>query len=167
MASEVRLAAGDLDRGMEQLRLVIDAHRRSGGLGFASTSLGLYAALFAEQGDDAGAAHAIAEAATLTSPYDALSVVCIDCVRAVLAARSGDDERARSLGEQARERIAPTDVLVVPGDIHRWLAEVPARRGDVAEQRLLLVEAVDSYREKEHLPAVARAELALAALGFG
>lgn len=162
--AEIRLASGDLVAAVDQLHKNVEAHRRSGGLAYASTELGLLAGLLAGQGDTAGAAAAIEEAASVTSPSDAVSMALVAGVRAVVAARAGEHDRARSLAKECLEVVDRTDGPVLRGDLRRWLAEVPGLRGDVDEQRLLLSEALASYREKEHLTLAAHTERALAAL---
>lgn len=163
--ADVCLAAGDLPGAIKQLRKGVDDFRRSGGLAYASTLLGMLAAALAEQGDDLEAAATIDEAVTVTSPHDAQSVALMTGVRAVLMARAGKYDRASSLTEHCLAVLDPMDMLVLRGDLYRWLAEVPALRGEVGEQRRLLSEALASYREKEHLAHAVRTERAMADLG--
>jgi class 3 adenylate cyclase/tetratricopeptide (TPR) repeat protein len=163
-AAEVQLVNGELAAAVEMMRRSIELHRQAGGLAYASTSLGILAALLLEQGDDSGAAATIEEAATVTSPHDVMSVAVVSGVQAVLAARAGEHDLARSLADKCVATIGPTDLLAVRGDLHRLLAQVPALRGDVDDQRRLLTEALAEYREKEHLTFAARTERELAAL---
>ena len=163
-AWNVRLANRDLPAASEIIRRNIESLRKSGSLAIASWQLGILAALLVEQGDDAEAATTIEEAATVTSPYDVVSVALVAGVRAVLAARSGAHDLARLLAEECLVAVQSTDLLLARGDLCRLLAEVPARRGDVDEQRRLLNEALSAYRDKEHLTFAARTERALALL---
>ena len=164
-AWNVRLANGDLPAAIEVIRRNIESFRKSGSLGYASWQLGILAALLVEQGDDAEAATTIEEAATITSPHDVVSVALVAGVRAVLAARSGAHDLARLLAEECLAAVQPSDLLLARADLCRLLAELPARRGDVDEQRRLLTEALSMYREKEHLTFAARTERELARLG--
>jgi hypothetical protein len=121
--------------------------------------LGWKAALLLEQGDhDDQARQVLEEATAVTSPYDTLSVGLVQTCQALLAARNGDHEQAAARASQALTTIDASDQICVQADIRRWLSEVPRRRGEVAQQRRLLLEARDLYRAKGHLPHLAETE---------
>jgi len=88
------------------------------------------------------------ESAAVTSPYDTMSVGLVETDRAVLAARDGDHAEAAARSANALAAIDAGDQICQQADISRWLSEVPRRRGDVAEQRRLLVEARNLYRPR-------------------
>jgi len=121
--------------------------------------LGWKAALLLEQGhSDDEVRRVVDDAAAVTSPFDTMSVGLVETDLAVLAARDGDHEEAEARALKALAAIDAGDQICQQADIRRWLSEVPRRRGDVAEQRRLLVEARDLYRAKGHLPLVAATE---------
>jgi hypothetical protein len=59
---------------------------------------------------------------------------------------------------KALTTIDASDNFFHRADIRRWLSEVPRLRGDIAQQRRLLVEARELYRAKGHLPYLALTE---------
>ena len=155
----VPLARGDLDEALRILTEGIEGRRECGELSHASTMLGQKAALLLEQGDhDDQARQVLEEATAVTSPYDTLSVGLVRTCQALLAARNGDHEQAAARASQALTTIDASDQICDQADIRRWLSEVPQLRGDIAQQRRLLLEARDLYRAKGHLPHLAETE---------
>ncbi len=158
-AAQVHLARGDLDEALRSFTEAIEVLRDCGDLVHASTMLGWKAALLLEQGDnDDEARQVMEEAVAVTSPYDSMSVGLVETCQAVLAARGGDYAEAATRASKALRAIDASDQVCQQADIRRWLSEVPRRRGDVAEQRRLLVEARDRYRAKGHLPLLEATE---------
>lgn len=151
MNVDALLSLGDRVGAIRELRRGVEAYRRSGALSFASTLLGLLAVLLLEGGHDELAEQSINEADFVTSPHDAVSVALVAAARAILASRHGDHDKARSLSEGALEVIDSTDMIMNRGNFYRWLSEVPRRRGDIAEQRRMLAEALRLYQAKGHL----------------
>ena len=164
MAPEILLADGDDVGAIEALRFGIEGFRCSGGLGFASTLLGLLAILLVQRGEDEAARATVEEADACTSPYDVLSVALVLCARALLTSRAGDHQGAAELTARALAVIDGSDVLMSRGDLYRWLAEVPAARGDRTEQRRMLAQAHELYVAKGHLPFADEANRLLAEL---
>ena len=155
----VHLARGDLDEALRILTEASEVMRECGDLSYASTMLSWKAALLLEQSDhDDQARQVLEEATAVTSPYDTLSVGLVQTCQALLAARNGDHEQAAARASQALTTIDASDQICVQADIRRWLSEVPRRRGEVAQQRRLLLEARDLYRAKGHLPHLAETE---------
>jgi class 3 adenylate cyclase/tetratricopeptide (TPR) repeat protein len=140
----------DLDGAIAYLQRVSDGFRSSGHLGHASTYILTQALLMLERGDSSDAVAALVEeAAGYTSPYDAFSVACLTSCRAILAARSGDLERAAEFVAEAVAQIDPTQEVWHRADLRRLLSEVPRTTGDVALERRLLREAQERYARKE------------------
>jgi class 3 adenylate cyclase/tetratricopeptide (TPR) repeat protein len=155
----VHLARGDLDEALRKFTEASEVMREHGDLSYASTMLGWKAALLLEQGNhDDQARQVLEEAAAVTSPYDRLSVGLVETCLALLAARNGDHEQAAARASTALTTIDASDQICQQADIRRWLSEVPRLRGEVAQQRRLLVEARDLYRAKGHLPLLAVTE---------
>jgi class 3 adenylate cyclase/tetratricopeptide (TPR) repeat protein len=155
----VPLARGDLEEALRILTEGIEVTRECGDLSHASTMLGWKAALLLEQGDhDDQARQVLEEAAAVTSPYDNSSVGLVQTCQAVLAARNGDPLEAEAWVSKALTTIDASDAISDQADIRRWLSEVPRLRGEVAQQRHLLVEARNLYRVKGHLPLLAVTE---------
>jgi class 3 adenylate cyclase/tetratricopeptide (TPR) repeat protein len=140
----------DLDGAIAYLQRVNDGFRRSGHLGHASTYILLQSLLMLERGDHAATVVALVEeAADYTSPYDRLSVAYLTSCRAVLAARSGDLERAAELVAEAVAEVDATQEVWHRADLRRWLSEVPRAAGDVDMEHRLLSEAAEMYARKE------------------
>jgi tetratricopeptide (TPR) repeat protein len=155
----VPLARGDLEEALRILTEGIEVARECGDLSHASTMLGWKAALLLEQGGrDDQARRVVAEAAAVTSPYDNSSVGLVQTCQAVLAARNGDHEQAAAWASKALTTIDASDAISQQAYIRRWLSEVPRLRGDIAQQRRLLLEARDLYRAKGDLPLLAVTE---------
>ena len=161
----VHVARGDLAEAIRTYTEGIEGLRNGGDLSYASTMLGMKAALLLEQGHhDDEARRVVEEAAAVTSSYDRASVAYVETCRAVLAARDGDHAQASARALKALEAIDATDQISAQADVRRWLSEVPGRRGDVIEQRRLLVQARDLYRAKGHQPLTAATEQLLSQL---
>jgi class 3 adenylate cyclase/tetratricopeptide (TPR) repeat protein len=155
----VHLARGDLDEALRNLTQASEVMRECGDLSYASTMLGLKAALLLEQGDhNDQARQVLEEAAAVTSLYDTMTVGLVETCQALLADRDGDREQAAARASEALVTIDASDLICVQADIRRWLSEVPRLHGEVAQQRRLLVEARDLYRAKGHLPHLALTE---------
>lgn len=153
------LARGDLDEALRNLTQASEVMREHGDLSLASSMLGWKAALLLEQGDhNDQARHVLEEAAAVTLPYDNSSVALVETCRALLAARNRDHDQAAVRASKALTTIDASDNFFHRADIRRWLSEVPRLRGDIAQQRRLLVEARDLYRAKGHLPHLALTE---------
>jgi tetratricopeptide (TPR) repeat protein len=150
---EVHAANEDPTAGIRLLDEVVIVIRAAGGLAYASTLLAWKAALLLEQvGNESLAAHTVEEAASVTSPYDSMSVAMVEACRGVLAAREEQHDAAARHLDLALVAIDATDQDLQRGDIRRWTSEIPARRGDTAGQRRLLEEALALYRSKGHVP---------------
>ena len=69
----------------------------------------------------------IEEAASYTSPYDAISVAYAGACRAILALRAGDTWRRQRLADESLRVVDGTHRLWQRADLRLWLSEVPER----------------------------------------
>ncbi|MEP6817865.1 MAG: adenylate/guanylate cyclase domain-containing protein [Marmoricola sp.] len=162
---QVYIADGDHPRAQRLLRGGCEASRESGYFAILSTLAVWRCALLLEHGDpDDEAGAVLEEAARHTSAYDAMSVSLVATCRAVLASRAGDHERAQAEMTASLAAVDSTDQLVQRADARRWLSEVARRGDDVDGERRLLLEALDLYRRKGHVPLTSLTERKLAEL---
>jgi hypothetical protein len=85
-----------------------------------------------------------------------------------LALAALDDlDAAEPRAREAVARSQKTDFLAMRGDALRALADVVARRGRGDEARRLLTRALDLYRRKGHVVAVAQTRAAISACPRG
>jgi len=161
----VQLADGNIEEASQSFTEAIEVLRDCGELSLASTMLAWRAALLLEQGArDDEARQVLEEAAAVTSRFDSISVGLVETCRAVLAARDGDHAEAGARASKALSAIDAGDQVCQQADIRRWLSEVPRRRGDIAGQRRLFIEARELYRAKGHLPLLAATDRLLSQL---
>jgi class 3 adenylate cyclase len=140
----------DIDGAIAYAQRVNDDLRRSGALSFASTYILTQTLLMLERGDPSEMVlPLVEEAASHTSPYDAMSVSLLAACRAVLTVRAGEHDDAKELADEALRVADATQEIWKQADLRRWLSEVPRTTGDVALERRLLREAQERYARKE------------------
>lgn len=163
LLGHVPLCARDLAAAVELFAEGASFHLEAGGDGFASTLFGEAGCVQLElSGDDDTAARFLESAQRTAGAGDALTHGLCRTGAAVLAARAGRAEEAANLSRAALQILDSTDQSVARGDARRLLSEVSARRGDTEERRRLLLEALELYRSKGHVPFTALTERLLA-----
>jgi tetratricopeptide (TPR) repeat protein len=159
--AEVELLAGDAAAAEQRLR---PAYSQLAEMGESSTSANL-AALLAQalhlQGRDG---EAVAVSNVTPAEDDVSAQVHLFAARARALAAVGRGDEAELLARDAVERARRTDFLVMRGDALSALAEVLQGRGGRAEARRLLSQALELYRDKQHLVAIRRTVDLLATL---
>jgi hypothetical protein len=139
----------DNDGAIAYLQRVNEGFRRSGDVGHASTYILMQALHMLDRGDGKeSVVPLVEEAATYTSPYDGISVAYLAAARALLAARSGDLERAAELTGEALAAVDATDEVWHRADLRLSLSVVPRQAGDRALERRMLQEAAEMYSRK-------------------
>ena len=145
----VHVLRGDLDRAIEHERRAAEIVLAAGRGGYASTNLGLVAALKLDRGDPpVEAAPLLDEAERWTSPYDVASVAFNHQIACLLAVRDGRLADAREHSDRSLVTIDESDNLWMQADLRRRVSELPRTTGDTDEERRLLTEALDRYRRK-------------------
>jgi class 3 adenylate cyclase len=140
----------DLDAAIGYAQLANDEFRSTGDLAHASTYILFQTALMLERGDALDdITPLIEEAASYTSPHDALSVCYLAACRAVVAARTGELEQAREQAETAIRVVDSTDQVWQQAELRRLVSEAFHTLGDSPRARTLLEEAGEQYRRKE------------------
>jgi class 3 adenylate cyclase len=140
----------DLDSAISYAQRVNDNFRQTGALGYAATYTLQQVLLMLERGDSAGTVlPLIEEAASYTSPYDAISVAYTSACRAILAVRTGDHVSATRLAAESLRVVDETHQLWQRADLRFWLSEVPRASGDEVLERRMLEEASAMYERKE------------------
>jgi hypothetical protein len=140
----------DLDGAIAYAQRVNDDLRRSGAFIFASTYILWQALLMLERGDSSETVlPLLEEAASHTSPYDAISVALLAACRATLAVRARELDHANELTDEALGVVDRTHELWHQADLRRLLSVVPRATGDVALERRMLLEAAERYARKE------------------
>ena len=72
-----------------------------------------------------------------------------DELRSLLALRSGDQDRAQLLAEEALRVIDSTQQSWKGADLRRWLSVIPRASGDSELERRMLQEGEQIYARKE------------------
>jgi tetratricopeptide (TPR) repeat protein len=157
----VELLAGDPDAAERRLR---SGYAQLEAMGESSTSANL-AALLAQALHVQGRDDEAVAVSDLTPAEDDVSAhVHLSGARARALASVGRLEEAEQLARAAVERAAQTDFLVMWGDALGDLAAVLRCSDRVHEARQLLTQALELYRQKQHLVAIRRTEDLLALL---
>jgi class 3 adenylate cyclase/tetratricopeptide (TPR) repeat protein len=156
-SSEVELLAGDEQAAERELRLGIAQYRAVGERSGASTLLGRYADLCAQQGRDAEAATLIAECRETSATDDIAAQSLWRGVQAKLEARQGRHVEAEATAREAIALVADSDQLDFIGWSHEMNAEVLAAAHRTADALRHASAAVGAYDRKGNLAASRRA----------
>jgi len=151
--AEVELLAGDPVAAEHRLR---SGYAQLEEMGESSTSANL-AALLAQALHVQGREDEAVAVSDLTPAEDDVSAqVHLFGARARALASVGRLDEAERLARAAVERARTTDFLVMSGDAYCDLAAVLLVAGQIDEARSLLEEALQAYRQKQHLVAIDR-----------
>ncbi|HEX4679659.1 MAG TPA: BTAD domain-containing putative transcriptional regulator [Gaiellaceae bacterium] len=162
--AEVELLAGDPVSAERRLRA---GYAELEEMGESSTSANL-AALLAEALQAQGRhEEAVAVSDVKAAEDDVSAHVHLSGARARALASVGRIDEADLLARSAVARARTTDFLVMSGDALCDLAAVRLLADGVAEARHLLEEALQAYRQKQHLVAIAQTENLRSALVSG
>jgi class 3 adenylate cyclase len=145
MLGAVHMWSGDLAAAANDFRMIADAQLEFGLYSYASTYLPWHALVAVDAGE-AIADHAarVTLAAAHTAPDDIISVALVSAAQALLAADTGDHQRAALLAEQAVAVMDRGDQTWNRADVRRWVADVV----HADRRRQLLVESRDLYADK-------------------
>jgi class 3 adenylate cyclase len=145
MLGAVHMWTGDLVAAANDIRLIANAQVEFGLYAYASTYLPWHALVARDAGEPiADHADRVALAAEHTAPNDILSVGLVTTAQALLAADTGDHERAERLAEHAIKVTDRGDQTWNRADVRRWGADVVP----VERRRQLLIESRDLYAAK-------------------
>jgi class 3 adenylate cyclase/tetratricopeptide (TPR) repeat protein len=151
--ASIESRAGDPDTAEAVLRAGVEELDTLGDRNFYSTVVSDLAALLVERGEHQEAAEWCALARKTANESDLATVVVVDALEGLLAARRGDHAEGERLARHAVELLADSDFYGIGGATRLWLARTLALVGKPAEARDAASAALAIYEAKGDLPA--------------
>jgi class 3 adenylate cyclase len=161
----IAIYAGDPGRAEPEAREALDILEQMGERDYYSTVAACFAELLYVLGRDGEAEEWTHQSEDAASEDDVVSQARWRATRAKVLARGGEIDEALRLSGEAVELARSAELLELTGGTLRDQAEVLALAGRADDARPVLEEALRFYRRKGVVPAITRAEHALAELG--
>ena len=156
---------GDLDTALSEAAWSIGRLEAAGQRGLVATLYGLQGIFLARAGRWDEAAESARRAREQSHPDDLDSEALWRWAEAPVMAHRGDADGALGLLREAIAIIDRSDETMFQANARMALAELLERQGDTEGAAAAMREALVRYRAKQIVPAIARAESRLSALG--